>query len=265
MNITEIIKKKLKMSVIENWVNPIDSRDFNNLMAYFLANTGYWIINNDGMKELLKPGYRSLHEFKKFLAYGGVQPIICITPFPLWNTVTIGHRTEIEWKRDIVKYQIEERTMLAQELIKTIKPAVEPEDINLVLVHSVDLGFDINEEVSADALYARAFDLGYELCPAEMVFEVIDLIEKDDVLREKYIRIAMKPIWMKKDEWNEKEKPWIFSVNPSKRRPKEDKKCCIYAVNVSPEKEFGNNKDFTGQGFLFRIPKVPLKKVRISQ
>lgn len=261
MNITDMFKRKSTLKATQNWENPIKAREFIELMANLLRSTGYNILPDDGIRQFLKHPNRAVYEFSKFLSYGGVQPIICMSPFPLWKIVTIGYRSDIEWKRDIIKYQCRERSMLAHEIIQTIKPATDPEEINLILVSSIDLGFDLNERLPYGNFCDRALNLGYELCPPEIAFEVADIVERDEELRKKHIRIGMKPVWMKKDEWDFEKRPWILTINPGGMKKDQSG---IYAVNTDLKDDLDRGTDFSGALVVFRVPKVPLKKVRIS-
>lgn len=106
--------------------------------------------------------------------------------FTTWKTITICGKTKEQLLEDLG----ENVSMYAKFMIANMPLEVEKQEIQLVKLQVKDLGF--KEHPTTDEIYAKADELGLELCPAE-VGPHLRLQYTDQPLNE-YLAIAMKQI-----------------------------------------------------------------------
>ncbi|MFZ2303816.1 MAG: hypothetical protein WAV98_03465 [Minisyncoccia bacterium] len=132
-----------------------------------------------------------LKEIKKFLRK---EPCwVATSPFPIWKTIRLG--TGLKTADDF-RAAIEDAGMSIDDLGNDIlgKPAFtvssEEVEINLVVVSNIDLGF--KEGAKLEDTYARALNLGLELCPNEVGPQL--RLQYADQPNGEWLLIAMDPI-----------------------------------------------------------------------
>jgi hypothetical protein len=107
------------------------------------------------------------------------------------QTIEIGGRTERELEAALETADFKISPYALHTLRhKDFTTAKNPEQANLIRLTVADLGFD--HDPTTDEIYAKAEELGLELCPAE-VGPHLRLNYKDQPLDE-WLRIAMKQI-----------------------------------------------------------------------
>ncbi len=110
--------------------------------------------------------------------------------FTIWKTITLGiNKSPSEYRRALKAkgYRIGD---YADQILNKVKVGGTEVQLDLVLVTVAELGF--KDGARRDAIYARAIELGLELCPAE-VGPALRLAYQDQPYRE-WIRVAMEPI-----------------------------------------------------------------------
>ena len=108
----------------------------------------------------------------------------------LWKTVTLGlKKSPKNYRKAIEKAGCRIGDYAGQILNKTEVSQTEVE-VDLVVVTVGELGF--KDGARRDVLYARAIELGLQLCPAE-VGPALRLLYKDQP-RGEWLRIGMEPI-----------------------------------------------------------------------
>ena len=108
----------------------------------------------------------------------------------LWKTVTLGlKKSPKDYRKAIKKDGCRIGDYAGQILNKTEVSQTEVE-VDLVVVTVGELGF--KDGARRDVLYARAIELGLQLCPAE-VGPALRLLYKDQP-RGEWLRIGMEPI-----------------------------------------------------------------------
>ena len=110
--------------------------------------------------------------------------------FAVWKTVTLGlHKSSKDYRKAIEKDGNRIGDYAGQILNKTEVSQTEVE-LDLVVVTVGELGFKTGAR--RDVLYAKALELGLQLCPAE-VGPALRLVYKDQP-RGEWLRIGMEPI-----------------------------------------------------------------------
>src|SRR3989338_7539783 len=110
--------------------------------------------------------------------------------FPIWKTIRLGgFKTPAEIRKALEDGGFKISDWAEQILEKTPLPG-SPSEINLVRMTVADLGFEFN--ATTEDIYARAKELGLDLCPAEVGPE-LRLQYPDQPLGE-WSNVAMKPI-----------------------------------------------------------------------
>lgn len=110
--------------------------------------------------------------------------------FALWKTVTLGlKKSPKDYHKALEKDGYRIGDYAGQILDKTEASQTEVE-VDLVVVTVGELGF--NEGARRDKIYARAIELGLQVCPAE-VGPALRLVYKDQP-RGEWLRIGMEPI-----------------------------------------------------------------------
>lgn len=133
-----------------------------------------------------------LQAFKKFLRKENPWPVTASTVSEIvpWRTVTLGlHKTPAVYRAALQKAGFRIRDD-ADDILNKLSIAEHPYDITLVMRSVADLGF--TSTTSYDAICARAKDLGFELCPAE-VGPALRLAYADQAKGD-WFRIAMEPL-----------------------------------------------------------------------
>jgi hypothetical protein len=120
-----------------------------------------------------------------------VEPTAVETP--IWKTITIGGSKGVNAIRDALDRPC--HTTIADDADEILgRPAFPfiktPVELDLVVLSVSELGF--GDEASLHDIYARAFALGFELCPAE-VGPALRLNYLDQPPGD-FLHIAMKPV-----------------------------------------------------------------------
>ncbi len=110
--------------------------------------------------------------------------------FAIWQTITIGINKSPSAYREALKANGYHIGDYADQILKRMKVSETEVQIDLVVMTVAELGF--KGGVRRDAIYARAIELGLELCPAE-VGPALRLAYQDQPYGE-WLRIAMEPI-----------------------------------------------------------------------
>lgn len=132
----------------------------------------------------------------RFQTTGGV------TSWPIWKTIILGRNTSPSAYREALKangYRIDGH---ADQILNKVKVSKTGVQIDLVVKTAAELGFKNDDR--RDAIYARAIELGLELCPAEV----------GPALRLQYpyqpnggwFLIAMRPVSLSGGD------PWVFAI-----------------------------------------------------
>lgn len=113
--------------------------------------------------------------------------------FATWKTVALGlHKSSKDYRKALDKdgYHIGDYT---GQILDKMEVSPYEVGVDLVVVIVRDLGFkDVAHGVRRDVLYARALELGLQLCPAE-VGPALRLLYKDQP-RGEWLCIGMEPI-----------------------------------------------------------------------
>jgi hypothetical protein len=124
--------------------------------------------------------------------------------FGIWKTVTLGlKKSPKDYRKAIEKDGNHIGDYAGQILNKTEVSQTEVE-LDLVVVTVGELGF--KDGARRDKIYARAIELGLQICPAE-VGPALRLLYKKDQPSSEWLRIAMEPIVDSGDS------PRVFSVD----------------------------------------------------
>ena len=110
--------------------------------------------------------------------------------FPVWKTIQIGrYKTSAEIRKALEDggFKISD---WAKQILEKTPLSGSPSEINLVRMTVADLGFE--SSATTEEIYARANELGLDLCPAEVGPE-LRLQYPDQPLGE-WSNVAMKPI-----------------------------------------------------------------------
>lgn len=107
--------------------------------------------------------------------------------FPIFKTITLGlHKSPKAYRKALESagFRIGD---YASQILNKIEISKTNTEVNLVLVTVAELGF--KDGARRDAIYARALELGLQLCPAE-VGPALRLASKDTP----WILVGMEPI-----------------------------------------------------------------------
>ncbi len=119
---------------------------------------------------------------------GDFQKLLGLLPeLKIFKTLTLGlHRSPKAYRRALESagFRIGD---YASEILKKISVAKTPAEVDLVLITVAELGFKAGAH--RGAIYARALELGLQLCPAE-VGPALRLATKDSP----WILVGMEPI-----------------------------------------------------------------------
>jgi hypothetical protein len=114
--------------------------------------------------------------------------------FPIWKTITLGvHKTPEDYHRAIQNSvcRFNDGGDARHILNKTEVSQAEVE-LDLVIMTVDELGLGFKDGVRQDVIYARAIEMGLQLCPAE-VGPALRLLYKDQPRGER-LRIVMEPL-----------------------------------------------------------------------
>jgi hypothetical protein len=125
-------------------------------------------------------------DFQKFL---GLVPELNV-----WRTLTLGQHGSPNAYRDALEFSGFRIGDYAGQILEKISVSQTPVEVDLVRVTVADLGF--KDGARCDAIYARAIELGLELCPAE-VGPALRLVYKEDT----YTVVGMEPMIDSGDYW----------------------------------------------------------------
>ena len=109
--------------------------------------------------------------------------------FAVWKTITLGLNQSPSEYRKALKANGYRVGDYADQILNKVKISGETQ-LDLVVKTVADLGF--KDGARRDAIYARAKELGLELCPSE-VGPALRLVYQDQPYGE-WLRIAMEPI-----------------------------------------------------------------------
>ena len=110
--------------------------------------------------------------------------------FPIWKTIRLGgFKTPAEIRKALEDggFKISD---WAEQILEKTPLSGSPSEINLVRMTVADLGFE--SSATTEEIYARANELGLDLCPAE-VGPQLRLQYPDQPVGE-WLRVAMEPI-----------------------------------------------------------------------
>ncbi len=110
--------------------------------------------------------------------------------FAVWKTVTLGLKRSPKGYRKAIEKKCDRIGNYASQILNKTKVSRTEVELDLVVVTVGELGF--KDGARLDKIYARAIELGLELCPAE-VGPALRLLHKDQPRGER-LRIGMEPI-----------------------------------------------------------------------
>ena len=110
--------------------------------------------------------------------------------FPVWKTIQIGrYKTSAEIRKALEDGGFKMSDWAKQILEKTPLSG-NPSEINLVRMTVADLGFESN--ATTEEIYARANELGLDLCPAEVGPQL--RLQYPGQPKSEWLKVAMEPI-----------------------------------------------------------------------
>ena len=130
-------------------------------------------------------GPQWLEAFKRFLRKENPWP-----KFSVFMTVTLGTHKSVDKLRSALEVAGFRIGDYAGQILAKISLSSKKVQLDLAVVSGADLGF--TGDARRDAIYTRALELGYQLCPAE-VGPALRLAYPDQPSGE-WLLIAMEPI-----------------------------------------------------------------------